>query len=70
MGKIKSESMRNHNVVLYETFDYTSKLPFSRKIVLESGEGYIDEKPQDDNTSIEHILKSYFRLKSISVKPK
>lgn len=69
MTVIESQSKLSEDVILTETFDFSAKIPFSRKILLESGADYIDASPQKD-TSIESILKSYFRLKSISAAPK
>ncbi len=69
MTVIESQSKYSEDIILTESFDFSAKIPFSRKILLESGADYIDANPQKD-TSIETILKSYFRLKSISVKPK
>ena len=67
MSEIKFKSERNKNVVLDESFNYTKDFPFSRKILLENGTSYIDDKPEEQN-SIKNILKSYFGINSISVK--
>lgn len=66
-AEIKEHSRTNDNVVLNRGFSYfTPKFgPFNRKILLENGENYIDENPNED-TSQEFNLKKLFKIKNLS----
>ncbi|MBS1573098.1 MAG: hypothetical protein JST62_11935 [Bacteroidetes bacterium] len=67
MLEITNKSKKNKNVILDNSFEYASKIPFNRRILLDSGRDYIDNNPKE-NTSVEQILLNFFGLKSISKK--
>lgn len=66
-NEISESSRSGKEVILDKGFNYFSSEfgIFNRKILLESGEDYIDKNPQSD-TSQEANLKSFFNIKNLS----
>lgn len=69
MTSIDLASKKSKNVQLNNSFDFTQDIPFARKIILDRGSDYIDSQPENDG-SIEMLLKTYFKLETISSKEK
>ncbi|WP_304343658.1 DUF6056 family protein [Chryseobacterium koreense] len=66
-SQIEKQRKRSPDVVLESGFNYRFSKYLDRKVLLETGENYIDRDPTKD-TSVERNLKRYYRLKTISIK--
>lgn len=67
MSEIEVTRKVSKNVELNEGFDFTQDIPFARKIILDRGVDYIDNQPNKNNT-VERLLKSYFKIETLSIK--
>ncbi|WP_447951773.1 DUF6056 family protein [Chryseobacterium koreense] len=66
-SEIETQRKKSPDVVLESGFNYRFSKYLDRKVLLETGEDYIDRDPTKD-TSVEKNLKNYYRLKTISIK--